>query len=72
MTELQDFLYELNRYMNQTSVLQDSYKRLSENEKQLVLAQSPNGSSPDALYNQSISWLNSLQEEMGIKDEEPY
>ncbi|WP_153462455.1 hypothetical protein [Sediminibacillus terrae] len=41
MLELQDFLYELNKYMDQSSTLKDAFNRLTETEKQLVLSQSP-------------------------------
>ncbi|WP_053219835.1 hypothetical protein [Virgibacillus senegalensis] len=69
MLELQDFLYELNKYMDQTSILKDAYNRLSDSEKQFVLSQSPNQTPPDVLAEDATKWLSAMQTEMGISNE---
>ncbi|SDJ75805.1 hypothetical protein [Sediminibacillus albus] len=69
MQQLQDFLYELNKYMDQTSVLKDSYNRLTDSEKNLVLSQSPTNQSPDKLSEDATKWLSAMQKEMGINND---
>ncbi|QTM99256.1 hypothetical protein ERJ70_08040 [Sediminibacillus dalangtanensis] len=70
MLELQDFLYELNKYMDQSSILKDAYNRLSDTEKQLVLSQSPTQTPPDELAENATKWLSAMQKEMGVTGDE--
>ncbi|WP_371068437.1 hypothetical protein [Sediminibacillus sp. JSM 1682029] len=70
MLELQDFLYELNKYMDQSSTLKDAFNRLTETEKQLVLSQSPTHTSPVELAENAIKWHTAMQKEMGVTGEE--
>jgi len=41
MQELQDFIYELYRYADQTHVLKDKYKKLSKAEKEMIRNAAP-------------------------------
>jgi hypothetical protein len=71
MEELNDFLYELKKYAGQTHTLKDKYEKLSEMEKKTVMDAAPdNLKSPDQFFQPVFEWLETMYEEMGIREEE--
>jgi len=71
MEELNDFLYELKKYAGQTHTLKDKYEKLSEMEKKTVMDAAPDDfKSPDQYFQPVFEWLETMYEEMDIKEEE--
>ncbi|MFA1818731.1 hypothetical protein ACDX78_00790 [Virgibacillus oceani] len=71
MEELNDFLYELNKYAGQTHILKDKYEKLSEMEKKEVMDAAPDSlKSPDQSYQPVFEWLETMYEKMDIREEE--
>ena len=67
LSQLQDFLYELNRYTTQAHILKDTYDKLSEAEKQRLMNHAPITSDPpDVLFEQTVEWIESLNEHFGV------
>ncbi|WP_010649602.1 hypothetical protein [Oceanobacillus massiliensis] len=63
--KLQDFVYELHRYAEQTHVLKDKYEKLSENEKILVMdAAPPSLKTPQEYFQPVYEWLESVNKRM--------
>ncbi|TQS75720.1 hypothetical protein DX933_05455 [Ornithinibacillus gellani] len=72
MSELNDFLYELNRYAQQAHILKDCYEKLTESEKKLVMDQAPAQQlPPDTFFHQSIDWVEAMHEILGTDDKHP-
>ncbi|OZU90480.1 hypothetical protein CIL03_04860 [Virgibacillus indicus] len=71
MTELKEFIYELQRYANQTHILRDHYEKLSESEKKLVMEAAPESlKSPREHFQPVFTWLENVHDKLGITHEE--
>ncbi|MBU5468406.1 hypothetical protein KQI49_16400 [Virgibacillus sp. MSJ-26] len=71
MTDVQDFLYELNRYTTQAHSLRDSYNKLNDSEKQLIMDLAPKAvESPNAKFEQTVEWLRFLQNYFAVGEKE--
>lgn len=71
MIELQDFVYELQRYADQTHVLKDKFEKLPETQKKMVLENAPaNQPTPEEHYRLVFSWLEKVQAETGVAEKE--
>ncbi|WP_430786262.1 hypothetical protein VBD025_13335 [Virgibacillus flavescens] len=71
MIELQDFVYELQRYADQTHVLKDKFEKLPEKQKKMVLDHAPNNQpNPEEHYKLVFNWLEKVQEEAGVAEKE--
>ncbi|MFZ3579673.1 hypothetical protein [Virgibacillus sp. DJP39] len=71
MVELKDFVYELQRYADQTHVLKDKFEKLSEDEKVMVLRNAPeNQPTPEEHYKLVFKWLSKVQEAAGVVQKE--
>lgn len=67
MIELQDFVYELHRYADQTHVLKDKFEKLPEAEKAMVLKHAPaNQPTPEEHYKLVFNWLEKIQAEANV------
>lgn len=65
MQELQDFIYELQRYADQTHVLKDKFEKLSEAEKEMVMnAAPPSLYSPQEYFQPVYQWLEAVHKRM--------
>lgn len=71
MTELKNFMYDLGTYAEHMHVLKDSFQSLSESEKKLVMEEAPEElGSPEERFVLVYRWIESLQERLGIENEE--
>lgn len=67
MIELKDFVYELQRYADQTHILKDKFEKLPEEQKAAVLKYAPeNQPNPEEHYRLVFKWLEMVQAEAGI------
>ncbi|WP_067730074.1 hypothetical protein [Oceanobacillus damuensis] len=58
---LQDFVYELHRYAEQTHVLKDKFEKLTETEKKLVMdAAPPDLRTPEEYFQPVYDWLETV------------
>ncbi|MFC4024263.1 hypothetical protein ACFOUV_10705 [Oceanobacillus longus] len=58
---LQDFIYELHRYAEQTHVLKDKFEKLSETEKALIMDAAPPGlKTPEEYFEPVYQWLENV------------
>ncbi|MFD1037131.1 hypothetical protein ACFQ3N_01640 [Virgibacillus byunsanensis] len=66
MTELNDFMYELNGFASQSHILKDKYDKLTDSEKKMVmnLADSKQTTPPE-LFQQVITWMEAMHEQLG-------
>ncbi|WP_249869934.1 hypothetical protein [Oceanobacillus saliphilus] len=63
--KLQDFVYELHRYADQTHVLKDKFEKLSDTEKKLVMDAAPPGlSTPEEYFQPVYQWLETVNKLM--------
>ncbi|MFS0752005.1 hypothetical protein [Oceanobacillus sp. 1P07AA] len=63
--ELQDFIYELHKYAEQTHVLKDKFEKLSETEKQLVMNAAPDSlKTPNEYFHPVYEWLENTTEQL--------
>jgi len=70
LSQLQDFLYELNRYTTQAHTLKDTYEKLCEDEKQKIMNHAPiKSDSPDVLFKQTVEWIESLNEHFAVDED---
>jgi len=67
MSDIQDFIYELNQYTTQAHALRDSYNKLSESEKKLIMDLAPKTiDSPNVKFEQTVEWLRFLQDYFAV------
>ncbi|TFJ94490.1 hypothetical protein [Lentibacillus salicampi] len=60
--ELEDFLYELKNYTEQTHIFKDAYERLTPTEREKVSAIAPfDGPMPDEAHQKAVEWLRQMQ-----------
>ncbi|KHE67070.1 hypothetical protein [Halobacillus sp. BBL2006] len=64
MNHMDDFLYQLKKYMEYTTELRSSYEHLSEHEKSLVVEASPTKNSPETIAKQAYTWHDDLFERL--------
>ncbi|MBR3120025.1 hypothetical protein [Oceanobacillus profundus] len=61
MQELQNFVYELQRYADQTHTLKDAFEKLSETEKELVMnVAPPRLKAPNEYFQPVYEWLEAI------------
>lgn len=71
MIELDDFVYELERYADQTHNLKDKFEKLPEEQKAVVLKYAPeNQPTPEEHYKLVFNWLEKVQAEAGVVEKE--
>ena len=65
MKELQDFIYELHRYADQTHILKDAYERLNDEAKQKLMALAPDSlRTPSEYFNPVYEWLEAVNKNL--------
>ncbi|QKY68897.1 hypothetical protein [Lentibacillus sp. CBA3610] len=67
--EMENFLYELNKYAGQVHTLKDAYEALSPDEQEKAASLAPsNYPMPFEQYKAIFEWLEQMQTELGITD----
>lgn len=64
MNPMDDFLYQLKKYMEYTTELRSSYEHLSDHEKNMIVEASPTKQGPETLSKHAYAWHDELFERM--------
>lgn len=67
MSPLDDFLYQLNKYMEYTTEMRSSFEHLTEHEKQIIKEASPHKQGPEELSKNAYEWHDALYETLQKK-----
>lgn len=71
LKEIQDFLYELNKYTTQAHTLKDCFEKLSDSEKDMIMNHAPEMKEPpDIAFQQTVQWLQSLNAYFAVTADE--
>ncbi|GGD29522.1 hypothetical protein [Pontibacillus salipaludis] len=64
MSEMKNFMYELNQFMKWSEEMKDAYERLSEEEQLLVNKHTPFTETPRQLNKEVTKWYESMHEKV--------
>ncbi|MYL48893.1 hypothetical protein GLV98_05325 [Halobacillus litoralis] len=64
VSEVEDFLYHLKKYMEYTTEMRASYEHLSDHHKNIVVNSSPTKSGPETLSKHAYAWHDELFERL--------
>ncbi|MFD2925339.1 hypothetical protein [Halobacillus naozhouensis] len=60
MNPMDDFLYQLNKYVEYATELRSSYEHLTDHEKSIIRESHPYGSEPETITQQAYDWHDTL------------
>lgn len=67
MSELKNFLYELNNMTTQAHTLKDAYEKLNDSEKAIIMKHAPKTTEPPNMtFEQTVQWLRALNDYFSV------